>query len=187
VLIVVPTAVEADALGTGAPGPVILCGFGLAAAGAGTAVAIAAHPSEAAGGVVLIGAAGTYDPARAAVGTAFEASSVAVHGIGARGRTPAALGFADTDTLPLPGPGEGLLSVSEASADPVEARSRARAHPGAVAEEMEGFAAALAARGFGVPIRIVRGISNVAGDGDTSRWRLADALAAARRLVGGWP
>jgi futalosine hydrolase len=185
-LILIPTELEAKELGPGAPGPVAVCGFGLAAAGAGAAHAIAVHRSDAEAGVVLVGAAGTYDPGRAAVGTAMDASSVAVHGIGARGLGPAALGFAAADMLELTGPGGGLLSVATASADPAEARRRAGAHPQAAAEEMEGFAAALAARAFGVRLRIVRGISNVAGDADPAGWRLADALRAARALVGGW-
>ena len=185
-LILIPTELEANGLGAGAPGPVAVCGFGLAAAGAGAACAIAEHRAEAAAGVVLVGVAGTYDPGRAPVGTALDASSVALHGIGARGLGPAALGFAAADALELPGPGDGLLSVAEASADRAAAERRAGMHPQAAAEEMEGFAAALAARAFGVPLRIVRGISNVAGDADPAGWRIGEALRAARALVGGW-
>jgi futalosine hydrolase len=48
---------------------------------------------------------------------------------------------------------------------------------------MEGFAVALAAQRFGVRLTIVRGISNVAGDRDQSRWRLGEALTAARAVI----
>jgi futalosine hydrolase len=48
---------------------------------------------------------------------------------------------------------------------------------------MEGFAVALAARAFGVRLSVVRGISNVAGDRDQSRWRMREALTAARSVI----
>ena len=41
------------------------------------------------------------------------------------------------------------------------------------------FAGAMA----GIPVRIVRGISNIAGDREKSRWRIADALHAATDLL----
>ena len=53
--------------------------------------------------------------------------------------------------IELAGDGAELLSVAAASADRQQAAAPARArHPDAVAEEMEGFAVALAARRFGV-------------------------------------
>ena len=61
--------------------------------------------------------------------------------------------------------------------------ARASLHPEAVAEEMEAFAVALAALRFGVRLTVVRGISNVAGDRDQSRWRLREALTAARAVI----
>ena len=48
---------------------------------------------------------------------------------------------------------------------------------------MEGFAVALACRLRGVPVGIIRGISNTAGDRDTSRWQVAAAVEAAGRLA----
>jgi futalosine hydrolase len=54
--------------------------------------------------------------------------------------------------------------------------------PAAVAEDMEGFAVALACRLAGVPLTIIRGISNTAGDRDHARWRVPEALAAAAAL-----
>lgn len=183
-LILVPTATEAELLGNGLPGRVCICGFGLAAAGAGAAHAIATHRAEAEGGVILAGAAGTYDPERLPIGAALDARAVRVDGIGAGGAGPAALGFADTDVIGLAG-GDGgeLLSVAEAAATPSQAAGRARRHPTAVGEEMEGFAVAVAARLFGVPLRVVRGASNLAGDRDHSSWRMADALGAVRAVI----
>ncbi len=179
-LILVPTDRErALVFAEGAPAPVAVCGFGLAEAGAGAAHAFAVHTAAAARGAVLVGAAGTYDADRHPVGSALVAGSVRCDGIGAGGRTPAELGFGAADVLPLALEGPEILSVAAASADAGAAAARAAGHPAAAAEEMEGYAVALAARRFGVPLAIVRGISNVAGDRDVARWRLREALAAA--------
>jgi futalosine hydrolase len=48
---------------------------------------------------------------------------------------------------------------------------------------MEGFAVAAACRLRGVPVAIVRGISNVAGDREPSRWRIDEALETAADRV----
>ncbi|MFM8578800.1 MAG: hypothetical protein ACKOCN_08370, partial [Planctomycetaceae bacterium] len=58
-----------------------------------------------------------------------------------------------------------------------------RLFPGAVAEDMEGFGVAMACRLVGVPLTIVRGISNIAGDRDTRQWRIRESLAAAADLT----
>jgi futalosine hydrolase len=180
-LILVPTEYERDLLfGDGAPAPVMVCGFGLAAAGVNTAHAIATMEA-AADGVALVGAAGTYDESHLPLGSALVAGAVACDGIGAGGKSPAQLGFGGEDTLRLSPPdGPALVSVAQASGDLQTAAAVASRHPGAAAEEMEGYAVALAAARFGVPVSIVRGISNRAGHRDPSQWRIAEALAAAR-------
>ena len=169
---------------------VALCGFGLAAAGAGAAFALGNHLQSAAAGpqttpVILVGIAGTYDPLRAPVGSALLATDARCVGIGrgagAAHRSAAALGWPQGlplaglppvgDRLPLSAPdlpGEpvprcGLLSVAAAAATPAEAGERAAHFPGAVAEEMEAFAVGLATRLYGVPLTVIRGLSNVAG------------------------
>lgn len=182
-LILIPTTAEAELLGDALPGPVCVCGFGLAAAGAGAAHAIATHPGDAEGGVVLAGAAGTYDPDRLAIGAAIDASAVRIDGIGAGGSGAAELGFAESDVIALQGAGGELLSVAEAAATEADAATRAQRYPGAIAEEMEGYAVAVAASLFGVPLRIVRGASNRAGDRDHAGWRMGDALAAVRTRI----
>jgi futalosine hydrolase len=185
VLVIVPTEIESALLfPDGAPGPVAVCGFGLAAAGAGAAHAIAVNRGAAAEGVVLIGAAGTYDPDRHPIGSAVVAGSVRCHGIGAGGRSAAELGFAAGDTVEL-GAGPELLSVATAAASPDEAVARRAEAPQAVGEEMEGYAVALAAKLFGVPFTVVRGFSNVAGDRDRGGWRMEAALGQAAGLLGG--
>jgi futalosine hydrolase len=187
VLILVPTAIECGLLfPNGSPGRIALCGFGLAAAGAGAAHAIAADPGAASDGVVLVGAAGTYDTERHPVGSAVVAGRVRCVGIGAgtgtAHRSAAELGFADSDAIGL-GDGVELLSVTAAAGSPEEAAARRAHHPGAAGEEMEGYAVAVAARLCGVGLTIVRGFSNVAGERDRSRWRMEDALARAAGLV----
>jgi futalosine hydrolase len=54
------------------------------------------------------------------------------------------------------------------------------ARTGGAVESMEGAALVHAARRIGVRIGEVRGISNAVGDRDRSRWRIAEAAAAAR-------
>jgi futalosine hydrolase len=179
----IPTAAEAELLGDVLPGPVCMCGFGLAAAGAGAAHAIATHPDAAEGGVVLAGAAGTYDAERLAIGAAMDAAAVRINGIGADRAGPAELGFAEADVIALDGADGELLSVAEAAATTADAATRARRYPEALAEEMEGYAVAVAASLFGVPLRIVRGASNRAGDRNHAGWRMGDALAAVRTRV----
>lgn len=79
--------------------------------------------------------------------------------------------------------GPGLLTVCAASATPEEARLRRTRHPAAKAEDMEGFGVALACERLGTPLRIVRGISNVAGDRRQGGWKVDEALAAAVALI----
>lgn len=186
-LILVPTALESELLfPDGSPGRLAVCGFGLAAAGAGASHAIAANPGAASDGVVLVGAAGTYDPDRHPVGSAVVAGAIGCDGIGAgtgsSHRSAAALGFAEADRIEL-GAGPELLSVAAASGSPVEAAARRTRHPQAAGEEMEGFAVALAARLHGVGLTIVRGFSNVAGDRDRAGWRMEEALLRAAAMV----
>lgn len=85
--------------------------------------------------------------------------------------------------IPVLSEGPGLLTVCSASASPEEARLRQTRHPAARAEDMEGFGVALACQMLGVPLRIVRGISNVAGDRNPAGWEVDQALVAAISLV----
>ena len=186
-LILVPTALESELLfPDGSPGRLAVCGFGLAAAGAGASHAIAANPGAASDGGVLVGAAGTYDPDRHPVGSAVVAGAIGCDGIGAGAgpghRSAAELGFAESDRIDL-GAGPELLSVAAAAGSQAEAAARRARHPGAAGEEMEGFAVALAARLHGVGLTIVRGFSNVAGDRDRAGWRMEEALRRAAAMV----
>lgn len=48
--------------------------------------------------------------------------------------------------------------------------------PGALAEAMEGYGVAMAAKEFGLPVIEIRSISNPIGPRDRSAWRIKDAL-----------
>lgn len=207
-LLCVPTEFERSILERVAPdlfaargGPgVELVGFGPVAAAARTA-ALIAHRRPAR--VILLGIAGSLEGGPA-VGEATEFGAVALDGVGAgQGAAllpPSALGFPQWhdaqgevhEQLQLPAAGPLLLSVCAASASPAEALGRCERFQGAVAEDMETFGAALAARMAGVPLHAVRGISNVAGDRDKDRWLVEPALMAAASsarsiLQGGTP
>ncbi len=203
-LVLVPTEIERRHLapqpGFGAGTPCELCGFGPVAAAARAASQIARHtPAR----VILTGIAGTFDPTGLPVGTAAVFPQVALHGVGvgvASGFvSAAALGFrhwpndagrSDPDSpdelvlvAPVPPAAGQLLTCCTASASPEEARQRLAQYPGAVAEDMEGFAVALACRLAGIPLAIARGISNEVGNRDVERWHIPTALDAAWLIV----
>jgi futalosine hydrolase len=107
-------------------------------------------------------------------------------GSGARGIDPI------YDRLPLALPRSGtwgqraaplLLTTCAASANAAEAAERRARFPEAAAEDMEAFAVAAACALAGTPLRVVRGVSNRAGERDPARWRIPAALAAARELA----
>lgn len=202
-LILVPTALELaglrDAGGLGvASAQVELCGFGPVAAAARSAALLEALRPER---VLLVGIAGTHDAGQAPLGAAVEFDRVRLEGVGA-GEGPGLLGpeelgfpqwpgapdtpdEAITDLLELAAPsGAGtLLTVCAASGDAAHAALRRERVPDAVGEDMEGFGVALACRLANRPLRIVRGVSNRAGDRDHRSWCVAEALAAAAARV----
>jgi len=75
-----------------------------------------------------------------------------------------------------------LLTVVGVSAQPEQAEARARRFQ-ALAENMEGYALALAGKCFGFRTGEIRGISNRAGERDKSRWDLNTAQERAQLAV----
>jgi len=75
-----------------------------------------------------------------------------------------------------------VLTVVGVSARPEQALDRAR-HFQALAENMEGYALALAGKRFGIPAAEVRGISNAAGDRDRNLWDFRTAMDRAQLAV----
>ena len=171
------------------------CGFGpIAAAARSSELIIANQPSR----VYLLGIAGGYrngksTSTQAVVGEAIQFSSVAVDGIGVGEgdsfQSSAELGWTqfsgddhrqsigDTITLDSQAP-HRLLTVC-AGAATLEQASRRQQRTAAVAEDMEGFAVAMVCQLQKVPLQIIRGISNVAGDRNKSNWRVGEAMNAA--------
>ena len=205
-LVLVPTELERRALlELGGIDPALgeleLAGFGPIAAAARTAQLLARlRPRR----VLLLGIAGTYLPERHPVGSALSCTSVALEGVGAgegpSARSAAQLGFAHWSGAaggPAIGerlelarasanghdPGALLLTVCAASDSAELASARRARFPGCAAEDMEGFAVALACALEETPLAIVRGLSNVAGERDTRRWEIRSALEAVRALA----
>lgn len=193
-LVLVPTELEARSLRqplTAAGAILELCGFGPIAAAARTQQAIALHRPQR---VLLLGIAGTYNQ-RLEVGRAYEFSQVACYGVGVGSgsgfQSAEQLGWTQwqttTDQLELSTPRATsrllLLTGCSASAGPEDVALRMTHHPAAVAEDMEGFGVALACQLSGLPLRIVRGISNHAGDRRHAEWQIARALEAAIELA----
>ncbi len=210
-LLLVPTELERGLIGPvvvagcGGSVRVDLCGFGPVVAAARTARLIAELRPE---HVLLVGIAGRFSD-RLAIGQAYAFERVACHGIGAGSGgdfIPAAtMGWKQWpgdasdpatqigDSLPCTGsplPAAApaaraglLLSACSAAAGDDDVRTRLRLHPEAAAEDMEGFAVAAACRLGGVPLEIVRGISNTAGDRNASGWQVEAACRAAAELA----
>ena len=74
------------------------------------------------------------------------------------------------------------LTVVGVSADGNQARERARQFQ-ALAENMEGYALALAGHRFGCRTAEIRGISNGAGDRDKSRWNFEKAMVPPQKVL----
>jgi futalosine hydrolase len=156
--------------------------------------------------VLLAGIAGSYDLARAPLGSARFATRTRCLDLGALpcdgsadGTRAAPLRLAPPDDawlvddleLALPEPRLApiepcaLLTVHAASGTREQAEARARAAQ-ALLEDMEGHAVAMACRAVGVPCSIARGVSNAAGDRDHARWAVEPALVAVRELALEW-
>jgi len=204
-LVLVPTDGERRVLAPTlrAVARVELCGFGPIASAARTAALVARHAPRL---VVLAGIAGRFDE-RLAIGSAHAFRQVACFGIGAGTgvsfEPAAALGWPQWPGDPVGveagigdvidcGPAGAaassaaglLVTACAASASEADVADRLRLFPAALAEDMEGYGVALACQLAGVPLRIVRGISNTAGDRDKRQWRITDALEAAAALAG---
>ncbi len=203
-LILIPTAFESDLIAPQLSGylektnaVITHCGFGPVAAAAITTEAITTHQPRR---VILLGIAGAYlsPQSNLTVGQAYRFGTVTVDGIGVGAgsefQSANDLGWpqfagdqhrpAINDTIELGTDASfQLLTVCAASATPAQAQLRQQRY-GAAAEDMEGFAVAMACRLRDVPLTIIRGISNVAGDRDKANWRIKEALNSAAIELG---
>lgn len=210
-LILVPTLIEAASLldepadlrfaepilsvVNGQPVLVALCGFGLAAAGAGASCSIA-RASESVDHVILVGTAGTYDVEKFPVTSTVLGNFVWCVDLGVPNDAGSRLtvevpGISPwPESLPLdtaPGleylPQGLLLSVAGPAVNEEHARARRRDFPAAVGEEMEGYSVAIACQTYGIPLTILRGISNLAGDRDKASWRMREAMLSVKQAL----
>ena len=176
-----------------------LCGFGPVASGVRAMQLLPILQPEQ---VILIGIAGALGESLPP-GRAGWFNQTAIYGIGAGGgdtfRTAQDLGWMHFHETRQDGsefvvqdivdfgtrdePRQQLLTVCSASATQPEVRLRQRLFPDATAEDMEGFSVAVACQFAGIPLKVVRGISNIAGDRDKGRWRIKDAMDAAATLM----
>ena len=183
-----------------AGGVIATCGFGPIVAGIRTTQLLAFYKPRA---VVLVGIAGALGP-QLPIGTATFFPRIACYGIGAGSGlnfdTASELGwpqwtdpefsqsFGDViETAINSDAGDStrlmLLTVCSASGSREDVADRLRKFPHAVAEDMEAFSVALACRMAKVPLTVIRGISNMAGDRDKANWNVTGALEAAAELV----
>lgn len=204
-LILIPTDFEADFLRPAMRSILArddveakICGFGPIASGIRTAQFVSElRPTN----CVLVGIAGAYLPSLAK-GSAHIFRKIACYGIGAGSGSQFAsaekMGWkqwsapigeshiGDSLTLKSSGPASSdlqLLTVCASSLCERDIEHRLGLFPNAAAEDMEGFSVALACLSSNVPITIVRGISNKAGDRDQSNWDVESALLAAAKLA----
>lgn len=183
------------------PESVQLCGFGPVSSGVRTTQLLNQTEADQ---IFLVGIAGSLNRS-CSPGHAFVFDDVAMYGVGAGSgdtyRNAGELGWSHwISSTPEHGeirvgdqitlrqeesnqPLQQLLTVCSAAATQKDARDRLAKFPNALAEDMEGFSVAFAGAMAGIPVRIVRGISNIAGDREKSRWRIADALHAATDLL----
>jgi futalosine hydrolase len=195
ILVVTAVAAERDAVLRGlppsAPVEVIAVGVGPAAAAAGTAWRVA----RAAGRVTTVVSAGVAGGfvGRTNVGDVVVANRSVAADLGADGPD----GFIPVDelgfgaaslpatALAVPGAVSGaVLTVSTVTGSATGAAALAARYPDAVAEAMEGFGVASAARLAEVTFAEVRAISNAVGPRDRASWRLREALDALGSLGG---
>jgi futalosine hydrolase len=175
-----------------------LCGFGIVVSALRTSQLIARYSPKR---VLLIGIAGTLN-SRFPIGHAFQFSEVECFGIGA-GAGDHYVSAHEMDWRQWPQEPEisgsilltersgdnlanqtaTLLTCCSASATDQDVQWKLKKHPKAVAEDMEGFAVAAACRFAGIPLTIVRGISNRAGDRNKENWRVAEAMLAVEKTI----
>ncbi len=186
-----------------------VCGMGLVAAALGAEHFLRRHaPSH----CILAGLAGSRDLVRAPIGSLVIGTCVHNEGLGAgHGRDFGSLSDMAPpgeqmapDTWPLEVPtawlgampqpataafGEGSLLAGEigtvaASSNKVsESDDWSGRRPSVLVEEMEGYAVAVACGRAGVPLSIVRGVSNRAGVRDKGEWKVSSALSLTGRFL----
>jgi adenosylhomocysteine nucleosidase len=172
-LIVSATKAEAEYVPVGIP--VVVTGIGKTAAAVLTAQALATRNTE----NLMVVNIGTTGALRDGLSGLYLPSEVINHDINAE--AVRALGLDPADTLPIEG-GDGtvLASGDVFVTDPaLRARLAERAH----LVDMEGYGVAYACRHFGVPMRLVKHVSDSADEAAMDWPALVDASA---KVLGEW-
>lgn len=207
ILVVTAVAAEAEAIKRGLDGAkrfdVLVGGVGQAMAAARTAAAL--HAADY-GLVVSTGIGGGF-PGAADIGSVVIASEMIAADLGAE----TADGFLSVDELgfgasriaadgqaadrlarALRAAGQRvavgpIVTVSTVTGTAASAAAIAERIPGAAAEAMEGYGAAVAARERGLPVVEVRAISNAVGPRNRGAWRIPEALETLARASSQFP
>src|SRR5690606_7482436 len=69
-----------------------------------------------------------------------------------------------------------ILTVFSPSTSNDQVKLRRDRFPSTIAEDMESFSVALAAHLFDLPCTVIRGVSNISGERDKSRWDIPLAM-----------
>ena len=192
-LVLIPTKLEAQTADLSFDSNQIkteVCGFGPIGSAIGATRAIHQHNPKV---VYLFGIAGSLNP-ELKVGDAATFASVVQDGIGIAGEknfpVPQIPDLMDTkvsDEIELlyrkSDVDSQLLTVYESTSDSQIIEARKQKFPNAVAEDMEGYSVALVCKAMKLPLMVVRGISNVAGDRDKKNWQIDEALFSAKGLL----
>lgn len=196
ILVMTAVAAEREAVWRGLQGhpdyDVLVAGVGPVAAAVNTAKALATAEYRL---VVSAGIGGGF-PGQAEVGSLVVASEIIAADLGVQ----APEGFSSLDELDfgstrirvdarlvsdvteallaarLPVKTGPVLTVSTVTGTAESAAELAARVPGAVAEAMEGYGVAYAARDHGVPVIELRAISNLVGPRERTAWRIEEAL-----------
>jgi adenosylhomocysteine nucleosidase len=155
--------------------PVVITGMGKTAAAAATAEALATAELEGLT-VVNIGTAGALRPGLSGI---FLPSTVLNHDISAE--LVRSLGYDPEEVLPVPDGDGSVLATGDLFVTETGVRERLAQMADLV--DMEGYAVAYACRRRGVPVRLVKRVSDAADEGAMDWPTLVDHSAAE---LGGW-
>lgn len=171
----VVAATAAEAAHVPASLPLVITGLGKTAAAVATARALATAGDLSELTVINLGTAGAL---RDGLSGVFEPGAVVNHDINADAIR--SLGY-DAQERMVVGESEVVLASGDVFVTDPEVRDRLAA--GAHLVDMEGYAVAWAARAFGVPVRLVKHVSDAA---DESAWDWPTQVAHSAAALGEW-
>ncbi len=188
-LCLVPSAIEhrlAMTLHLAADDRLEICGVGVIASAARTMQLLQIHRPER---VLLFGIAGGYGE-HCEIGSVIQFGRVSIWGVGAGDDqefiTLAQMGLQSLpddvakfgDTIVIDSTIDShLLTVCSAARSSTQVACRAKSFPQVASEDMEGYAVAVACCLASVPLTIIRGISNLAGDRDPAGWKIDASMS----------